>query len=236
MRRDATETTFSATASAFSASRRLHFMLYLARGYHVGVSANDRFNRAITLFDDSNRQDPNHTIVDGQEHPSELLYARRMTEWLHKLEPNASEALKLAARAQHLMRWQIPRSRYPMTREGYHEWRNDLAKFHAREAATCLQQAGYDDATISRVQSLLRKERLKADPEMQLLEDVICLVFLESYFAGFAKKHEEEKVVKILQRTWKKMSPRGHAAALRLQMEPSDRWLIEKALTQVPND
>ena len=198
------------------------------------MSSSDRFNRAITLFDDANRQDPNHTVVDGQEHPNELLYARRMSEWLYKLDPDASEALKLAARSQHLMRWQIPRSRYPMTRAGYHEWRNDLSKFHAREAASLLQQAGYDDATIARVQSLLRKERLKTDAEMQLLEDVICLVFLESYFADFAKKHDEEKIVQILQRTWKKMSPRGHTAALKLQMEPGDRWLIEKALTQAP--
>src|ERR1043165_174591 len=170
--------------SRWSGGFRSHIMM--------PVSSSDRFNRAVALFDDANRQDPNHTIVDGQELPSELLYARRMTEWLHKLEPNASEALKLAARSQHLMRWSISRSRYPMTREGYHEWRSDLAKFHAREAASLLQQAGYDDAAIKRVESLLRKERLKADSEMQLLEDVICLVFLESYFADFAKKHDEE--------------------------------------------
>jgi hypothetical protein len=194
----------------------------------------DRFNRAMTSFDDANRDDPNHTIFDGAEHPDALLYARRMSEWLHKLSPDASEALRLAARSQHLMRWHIPRSRYPMTKQGYHEWRNDLAKFHAREAASLLQQAGYDAPTIERVQSLVKKENLKADPETQTLEDVICLVFLEFHFSDFAKKHDEEKVVKILQRTWKKMSPKGHAAALKLQMEPLDRWLIEKALTQLP--
>src|SRR5213592_1927313 len=137
------------------------------------MTNSDRFNRAITLFDDANRQDPSHTIVDGQEHPNELLYARRMSEWLYKLDPDASEALKLAARSQHLMRWQIPRSRYPMTRAGYHEWRNDLSKFHAREAASLLQQAGYDAPTIERVQSLVKKENLKSDPETQTLEDVI---------------------------------------------------------------
>ena len=123
-----------------------------------------------------------------------------------------------------------------MTRAGYHEWRTDLGKFHAREAATLLQQAGYDDEIIHRVQSLLKKEQLKTDPEMQTLEDVICLVFLQSYFPVFAKKHDAEKVVKILQRTWKKMSPRGHSHALKLQMDPDARWLIEKALTQTPQD
>jgi len=198
--------------------------------------SDDRFNRAIQLFDDANRQDPNHVIHDGVEEPQASLYARRMTDWLHALQPDASEPLRLAARAQHILRWQIPRDRYPMTRAGYHEWRNDLAKFHAREAANCLQQAGYDDETIRRVQSLLRKEHLKSDAETQTLEDVICLVFLEHYFADFAKKHDEEKIVKILQRTWRKMSPRGHAAALRLQLSPNERWLIEKALTQTPAD
>jgi hypothetical protein len=198
------------------------------------VNTDDRFNRAIQLFDDANRQDPNHTSADGIEYPDALLYARRMTDWLLKIEPNASEALRLAARSQHILRWQIQRSRYPMTRAGYHEWRNDLAVFHARESASLLQQAGYDASTINRVQSLLKKENLKTDPEMQTLEDVICLVFLEHYFSDFAKKHEEPKLIKILQRTWRKMSARGQAAALKLPLPPSDRWLIEKALTQIP--
>ena len=154
------------------------------------------------------RLTPSPTACDE---PEALLYARRMTEWLHKLEPNASERAAPGGTRQHIMRWQIPRDRYPMTRAGYHEWRTDLGKFHARESASLLQQAGYDNDTIHRVQSLLRKEKLKSDPDMQTLEDVICLVFLECYFSDFAKKHDEEKVVKILQRTWRKMSPRGHA-------------------------
>ncbi|HEX3357252.1 MAG TPA: DUF4202 domain-containing protein [Tepidisphaeraceae bacterium] len=198
------------------------------------MSVSDRFKAAIELFDAANREDPSHTIVDGMDHPDALLYSRRMTDGLHRLEPNASEPLQLAARCQHIRRWQIPRSRYPMTRAGYHEWRNDLAQFHATEAASLLRQAGYDSATVIRVQSLLRKEHLKTDSDMQILEDVICLVFIEFYFSDFAKKHEEEKLIKIVQRTWKKMSPRGQAAALKLQIEPGDRWLIEKALTRAP--
>src|SRR2546423_1117934 len=98
------------------------------------MESDERFSRAMKLFDDANQQDPHHTIQNGIESPDALLYARRMTDWLLKLEPNASAALRLAARSQHIMRWQIPRSRYPDGKKGYHEWRNDLAKFHARES------------------------------------------------------------------------------------------------------
>jgi hypothetical protein len=87
-----------------------------------------------------------------------------------------------------------------------------------------------DDATIGRVRSLLRMERLKADPEAQALEDVICLVFLENYFAAFAPKHDEEKVIVILRRTWAKMSEKGHAAALGLELPEVARRLVERAL------
>jgi len=118
-----------------------------------------------------------------------------------------------------------------MTRQGYHQWRTTLYSFHADEAARILHEVGYDDATIDRVRSLLRKEKLKADPQTQALEDVICLVFLENYFADFAIKHEEEKVIGILRRTWKKMSERGRAAALELPLTPEARRLVEKALT-----
>jgi hypothetical protein len=93
-----------------------------------------------------------------------------------------------------------------------------------------LRDVGYDADTVARVQSLLRKERLKADPETQALEDVICLVFLEYYFEPFADQHEEQKLIGILRRTWAKMSPRGQAAALALSLRPEKRTLIEKAL------
>jgi len=180
-----------------------------------------RFRIAIERFDAANAQDP-----DGEE----LIYAQRMSEWLEKLAPDASEALKLAARSQHIRRWEIPRDRYPMNRAGYHRWRNQLAAFHAKVAGEILRDVGYDDATVGRVQSLLKKERLKEDPEAQLLEDVICLVFLEYYFPDFAKKHDEEKVIGILRKTWPKMSERGHAAALKLPLGSAEGKLIEKAL------
>src|SRR5258706_3827240 len=153
-----------------------------------------------------------------------------MSEWLEKWAPDASEALKLAARSQHIRRWEIPRDRYPMNRAGYHRWRNELAAFHAKVAGEILQKVTYDEATVGRVQSLLKKERLKEDPEAQMLEDVICLVFLEHYFPEFAGKHDEEKVIGILRKTWRKMSERGHEAALKLAMGTEERRLVEKAL------
>jgi hypothetical protein len=182
---------------------------------------NDRFNLAIDRIDAANAADP---------HGAEVVYAQRMTDWLARLYPDASEALRLAARAQHIRRWEIPRDTFPMGRIGYHRWRTTLYSFHADAAEEILREVGYDDATIGRVRSLLRKERLKSDPEVQALEDVICLVFLENYFAEFAPKHDEEKVIVILRRTWAKMSDAGHAAAMKLELPEEARRLVERAL------
>ncbi|MGA2440604.1 MAG: DUF4202 domain-containing protein [Tepidisphaeraceae bacterium] len=191
------------------------------------MSESDRFTAAIAEFDAANAQDP--TLVAGV--PAELLYARRMTDWLSRLYPDADEVLQLAARAQHIRRWTIPRCGYPMTRMGYHKWRTSLYSFHADTAGEILRRVGYDDATIARVRSLLRKEKLNSDPQMQRLEDVACLVFLENHFAEFAPRHDEEKVLVILRRTWKKMSEHAHAAAMKLPLPPEARRLVEKALS-----
>ena len=194
------------------------------------TDSRDRYARALDRFDEANRHDPNRVVVDGVESPDELLYAQRMTRWLHRLEPGASEPLRLAVRCQHLCRWMIPRSDYPMNRAGYHQWRTTLARFHADKAGEILRDVGYEDQTVRRVQSLVRKEGLKTDPEAQTLEDVACLVFLENEFSEFAARHDEQKVVGIVARTWKKMSDRGRAAALALDLRPADRALIGKAL------
>jgi hypothetical protein len=185
-----------------------------------------QFQAAIEKLDAANAQDP--TLISGA--PAELVYARRMTDWLHRLYPDAAEALQLAARAQHIRRWKIPRSRYPMTRQGYHQWRTTLYSFHADEAEKILREVDYDNIIIERVRSLLRKEKLKADPQTQALEDVACLVFLENYFADFALKHDEKKVIDILRRTWKKMSDHGQAAAMQLPLPAEARRLVEMAL------
>ncbi len=178
-------------------------------------------------IDAANAADPNRVA----DIPAEVLYSQRMTAWLTKLYPHASEALQLAARAQHIRRWEVPRNSYPMDRAGYHRWRTGLYTFHADAAADILSEVGYDDATIQRVRSLLKKERLKADAETQALEDVICVVFLENYFADFAARHDEEKVIVILRRTWAKMSTVGRDAALKLPMSDAAAALVGKALS-----
>ena len=190
----------------------------------------DRLQKAFRQFDEANHTDPNTETHDGRTYPKELLYAERMTVWLERLEPDASTAVQLAARSQHLCRWKIPRDRYPRDRDGYRRWRSDLADFHAETAGRMLREIGYDDDMIERVQSLLRKQRLKADPDCQLLEDVICLVFLEYYFSDFAEEHDEPKLIGILRRTWKKMSPRGHQAALELEFPPAAKALVQNAI------
>ena len=190
----------------------------------------DRFEQAIRRIDEANAADPNQEVHDGKPYPKELLYGRRMTEWLDRLDPKSSEPLRLAVRAQHIRRWEIPRDSYPKDRQGYRAWRTDLGKFHAQTAAAILTEVGYDEQTIARVQSLLRKERLKTNPDCQLLEDVICLVFLENHFEEFSQQHDEEKLLNIVRRTWKKMSDRGHQAALALPLSASARRIVEKAL------
>lgn len=190
----------------------------------------ERFATAIARFDEAHAADPNREVSNGRDHPKELLYAQRMTDWLDRLEPEAPEPLRLAARCQHLCRWTVPRSEYPMTRDGYRQWRRAAAEFHAEKAAQILRDVGYDEATIGRVRTLVLKEGIKVDAQVQLLEDVICLVFLQYYLGEFAQGHDAEKVAAILRKTWKKMSSRGHAAALALDLPSHVRNLIEKAL------
>ena len=189
-----------------------------------------RFRAAINGFDAANREDPNREVHEGKKYPKELLYAEHMTGWLGTIAPDAPEIVRLAVRAQHIERWKIPRSDYPKDRLSYRKWRVDLGKFHAERAGRILVEAGYDDGTVAHVQSLLRKENLKTDPHCQLLEDVICLVFLEFYFRDFAEEHEEEKLINILRRTWRKMSERGRKAALQLDLPPHLGRLVEKAV------
>lgn len=176
----------------------------------------DRFKRAIELFDAANAVDPNVAVVDGQSIPKELLYGRRMSAMLERFAPDADGSVQLAVRAQHIERWKIPRARYAMNRAGYHEWRTTLYGFHADRASELMRQAGYDDATIARVAATLSKANL-ADPATQTMEDVAGLVFIESYMADFAAQHpeyDEAKWLRIIAKTWRKMSPRGRDFAL----------------------
>jgi hypothetical protein len=182
-----------------------------------------RFTRAIARFDAANAEDPHLEADEGRARPKELLYAERLTAMLARYAPEASETLRLAARCQHIQRWKIPRADYPMTRAGYQQWRVRLRDFHAEVAGAILRDTGYDDAAITRVRSLIRKEGLKTDAEAQTLEDVVDLVFLESYLADFVAGHpgyDETKFVDILRKTGRKMSTRGRAAALTLIAPP----------------
>ena len=190
----------------------------------------NRLEQTLAEFDAVNSQDPNIEMVDGKEVPKELIYSQRMTKQLHKFLPNASEALQLAVRSQHICRWKIPRSDYPMDRQGYKKWRLDLAVFHGETAGEIMAENGYDEQFVQRVKDLLLKRSLKRDDEVQALEDVVCLVFLEFYLDDFATKHDEAKLIDIIQKTWNKMSEAGHAAALKLPLSNAMLSLVTKAL------
>jgi hypothetical protein len=190
----------------------------------------DKFQYAVQLFDEANSKDPNQEIFEGKSYPKELLYAERMTQVLRGFEPNASEAVQLAARCQHICRWESARDSYEMNRTGYLLWRQDLKKFHAQKATEILEKVGYEKETIKRVAFLVQKKQLKRDPETQLLEDVICLVFLAFYFDSFAEKYSEEKLIDIVQKTWRKMSERAHSEALKLPFSKPALALVSKAL------
>ena len=186
------------------------------------------FALASAAIDAVHAEDPER---DATGRPKELVYAERMSAWLEKLAPQASEHLKLATRCQHLRRWAIPRASYPEGKVGYLRWRKDEALAHAALAGEILARAGYEADAVARVQSLVKKERIKHDAEAQLLEDATCLAFLEVDFAAFAQKHDEAKVLDILRKTWPKMSSRGHEAALGLKLPDFLRTLMQKALS-----
>ena len=190
----------------------------------------EKFTRAIEAFDAYNSKDPNLEVDDGKPYPKELLYAMRMSQRLNAFAPEAPDYLQLAARCQHIGRWEIPRSKYPMDRQGYLKWRNELKRHHATIAEGILRECGYDSNTIELVKFLLLKKQLQTNPETNLLEDVICLVFLEHYLDDFTTKHEEAKIVDILKKTLKKMSPRAVQEAPGVVRTEAMRNLLEKAI------
>lgn len=190
----------------------------------------NKFEEAIRLIDARNSEDPNKESENGKSFPKELLYSRRMSQHLEKFEPNAPEELKIAARAQHICRWKVDRSEYPSNRVGYLKWRNELKKLHASLTAEILEEVGYNKEFIERVKFLIQKKKIKKDEDSQTLEDVICLVFLEYYLKDFAAKHEDEKIVDIIKKTWAKMSEKGHKAALQLPLDARSKTLVQQAL------
>lgn len=194
---------------------------------------NPRLRDTLAAFDAANSEDPNGERVDGEPHPKELVYGQRMSQCLAEFCPGASEALQLAARSQHIRRWEIPRDRYPMDRAGYKRWRSQLAVFHGDTAGHIMADQGYGQASIDRVKELLLKRRLKRDPEVQTLEDVACLVFIRHYLADFAQKHHRAKLMDIIGKTWNKMSEPGQKAALDLSSSLSEdlQTLLKQSLS-----
>jgi Domain of unknown function (DUF4202) len=188
------------------------------------------FQWAIRRFDEANGADPNTIVVDGEPVPYELFYSHRVTEWVKRLRPDASPALLLAARCQHICRWKIPRSSYPKTRVGYLKWRTDLKQFHAKLSGEILLESGCSPELTARVQELNLKKDLGRDEELQVLEDGLCLVTLQYQLTDLIQKTDPEKMPGILQKTWKKMSPRAREEALRLPYPESQRSLLEQAL------
>lgn len=188
------------------------------------------FQNASAWIDVENAQDPNSEIYKSITYPKELIYSNRMYERLMSFYPKASESVQIAAKAQHICRWKIPRESYPMDRVGYLKWREDLKKFHSQTTAKILTKAGYNQEFIDRVSFLIEKKLLKKDTETQLLEDVICLVFLEFYLDSFVQKHDTEKIKNIILKTWNKMSESGHKEALKISYKPANLNLIKEAL------
>lgn len=187
-------------------------------------------DRILKAIDHTNRQDPNQLTVNGRTVGAAELYGLRMSDCLAHYCKSPSAALKIAARAQHIERWHIARSEYPMDRMGYHRWRTALGHHHAQKTAQILTEAGAELDFISQVMTLLRKENLKSDPDTQILEDVACLVFLTFYLEDFSQKHSEQKLLSIIAKTWRKMSDAGHQAALTIELPDPLSQLVKKAL------
>ncbi len=189
-----------------------------------------RFAAALERFDAANAADPKRIMVADVERPHELVYTEWLTHWVLRLAPDAPEPLRLAARCQHLCRWEIPRDSYPATRAGYLQWRQRLKEFHADKAAAILGEVGYDQATIQQVRDLNLKINFPADRQVRVLEDALCLVFLEHQFAELAAKATREKMILALQKCWAKMTEAGRAEALRLTFPPPLKELLDLAL------
>jgi hypothetical protein len=192
-----------------------------------------RLEDVIAAIDAANARDPNTIEIDGRSEPAELVYGRRMSATLARLAPAASEPLRIAARGQHIERWTSPRRGYPAGRVGYLRWRKDLQDFHARRLGEIMSATGYDASAIARVGTLIRKEKLKSDAEVQVLEDVACIVFLEHYLGDFLRKTDEDKLAGILAKTWNKMSPLGREEAVKLALPPPASTLLEQGLARL---
>lgn len=196
------------------------------------VDDEERYERACAAIDTANADDPERLLIEGREVPKEPTHSAMAVRWVERLRPDPPEALLLAARAHHIRRWQRPRDDYPRDRQGYLRWRSDLQDFHAEKTGEILREAGYDGAMVERVGTIIRKRGLGHDEDVQTFEDALSLVFLETQLHEFGPTQPEAKVVNILRRTWRKMSPEARAAAAAFEFGPAEQKLIEAATSQ----
>lgn len=189
------------------------------------------YEQTLTAIDALHAEDPRSTaLADGSSIPQELAYAQRMSDWLNSVHDAPDDVLRLAVRAQHLQRWLVNRDEYPEGRVGYLTWRRDQSTRAGATTAQLMQQAGYSAEQAERAATMISKKGLGRDIDVQALEDSACLVFLENYFADFARKIEHDQMIRIVQMTWRKMSPRAHQLALTLQMSDATSALVKEAL------
>lgn len=188
------------------------------------------YHQALLALDRLHAEDPRRITVEGQTQPLELWHAGRMSAWLEQLVEAPGECLRLAVRAQHLKRWEVPRDGYPQGRAGYLAWRRDQGLRAGELTASLMREVGYSDAEADDTARMVRKQGLGRDPGTQAVEDCACLVFLENYFADFSRQIDHDHLIRIVQKTWRKMSPRAHELALALPMSGSARALVEEAL------
>lgn len=187
--------------------------------------------RALTAVDVANAEDPQTIRVRGEERPKELAHAELVSEWIERLVPAASDALRIAARAHHVRRWEIPRNSEPKGRAGYYRWRKKLQAHHASVTREILEAEGFDEETIARVEALVRKRGLGSDPDVQALEDALCLVFLETQLEAFSEQlADEPHTLDVIRKTARKMSDAARAYAGTLPLSPTARALLERAL------
>lgn len=187
-------------------------------------------DQTLAALDALHAEDPRRVEVDGEPVPQELWHAGRMSAWLERLHEHPDELMRLAVRGQHLQRWQVPRTDYPEGRVGYLTWRRDQGQRAGATTARLMQQAGYTAEQAERVARMIRKQGLGRDPGAQAVEDCACLVFLENYFGDFSRQVDHDHLIRIVQMTWKKMSPQAHELALGLPMTDEARGLVEEAL------
>jgi hypothetical protein len=191
--------------------------------------SSDRFERAVQAVDAVNADDPNKVEYDGRTWPKELLHGRLVSEWVERLRPDASEALRLAARAHHIRRWVVPRAGYPNGRAGYLRWRRDLHRMHAEQVGCILADVGYPPEVITRVEAIVQKRDLRTDSEVQTFEDALCLVFAQTQLADLASRLDRDKLVEVLRKTLAKMSQAGRDALTSLPLTDETQRLVAEA-------